>query len=224
MDIGELIRMCLRRWLILIPAFLIVGVATVGAYEATPTKYQSQVQLTMLNSEKVTNEMGDLGNPYLSFSQALSVDVDLLTRLLVSDSSIRQLAARGVTEPFTATFANNALGPFMLITVTGPNRAHVLQSINTLVSFAQQRWYALQKASFAPPASIVRLSLIAPPSTPSPVLKTKIELVGAVAIAGIVIALLLAVIVDKARGGRQRQQPWRADDRSERAARVPSMR
>ena len=118
MSIRELIRICRRQWITLSLALMISIIAIVGAYVLVPVKYQSQAQMTMLNSEAVTNQMGDLGNPYLSFSQTLSADVDLLTRLLVSDSSARQLTAEGVTDSYTAAFANNALGPFMLLTVT----------------------------------------------------------------------------------------------------------
>jgi hypothetical protein len=224
MNIGELIRMCRRRWLVAASALVVVVIVTVGAWAGTPTKYQSSVQMTMLNSEAVTNSLGDLGNPYLSLSQALSADVDLLTRLLTSDASAQQLAARGVTESYTAAFANNALGPFMLMTLTGPNRAHVSQAMNQLVTFAQQRWYNLQRSNYAPPNSIVRLVVIAPPSTPSPVRKTKIELVGGVFIGGIVITLILVAVVDNVMGNRRRRRALQARDSRERAAQVPSMR
>jgi uncharacterized protein involved in exopolysaccharide biosynthesis len=224
MNIGELFRMCRRRWLVAISALAVVLIATVGAYVGTPNKYQSSVQMTMLNSEAVTNSLGDLGNPYLSFSQALSADVDLLTRLLTSTASAQALAAQGVTESYTAAFANNALGPFMLLTVTGPNRAHVSQAINQLVTFSQQRWYSLQRSNYAPPNSIVRLVLIAPPNTPSPVRKTKIELVGGVFIGGLVIALILVAIVDNVLENRRRRRMLLARQSRERADQVPSMR
>jgi hypothetical protein len=224
MNIGELIRMCRRRWLVAVSALVVVVIVTVGAWVGTPTKYQSSVQMTMLNSEAVTNSLGDLGNPYLSLSQALSADVDLLTRLLTSDASAQQLAERGVTESYTAAFANNALGPFMLMTLTGPNRAHVSQAMNQLVTFAQQRWYNLQRSNYAPVNSIVRLVVIAPPSTPSPVRKTKIELVGGVFIGGIVITLILVAVVDNVMGNRKRRRALQARDSRERATQVPSMR
>ncbi len=203
MSIRELIRICRRQWIILSLALMISIIAIVGAYVLVPVKYQSQAQMTMLNSEAVTNQMGDLGNPYLSFSQTLSADVDLLTRLLVSDSSARQLAAEGVTDSYTAAFANNALGPFMQLTVTGKNKAHVLSSLDTLVAYAQQSWYSLQRASNAPPKTIIRLDTITPPSSPAPVKKTKIELVAGVAVGSIIISLILVTVVDNRRGKRR---------------------
>jgi hypothetical protein len=185
---------------------MISVIAIAGTYVLVPTKYQSQAQLTMLNSEAVTNQLGDLGNPYLSFSQTLSADVDLLTRLLVSDASARQLAAEGVTDSYTAAFANNALGPFMLLTVTGKTKAHVSSSIDTLVAFAQQSWYSLQRASNAPQKTIIRLDVITQPSNPTPVKKTKLELVVGVAVGAIIISLILVTVVDNRRGKRRYQE------------------
>jgi capsular polysaccharide biosynthesis protein len=231
MSIRELIRICRRQWIILSLALMISVIAIVGAYVLVPVKYQSQAQMTMLNSEAVTNQMGDLGNPYLSFSQTLSADVDLLTRLLVSDSSARQLAAEGVTDSYTAAFANNALGPFMQLTVTGKNKAHVLSSLNTLVAYAQQSWYSLQRASNAPQKTIIRLDTITPPSSPAPVKKTKIELVAGVAVGSLIISLILITVVDNRRGKRRYRDIANsahantdADAHRERPDSIPSMR
>lgn len=231
MSIRELFRICRRQWIVLSLALMISLIATVGAYVLTPTKYQSTAQLTMLNSEAVTNQMGDLGNPYLSFSQTLSADVDLLTRLLVSDTSARQLAAQGVTDSYTAAFANNALGPFMQLTVTGKTKAHVASSINTLVAYAQQSWYSLQRASNAPQKTIIRLDVITQPSNPSPVTKTKIELVGGVGIGSIIISLILVTVVDNRRGKRRHRDravagngSADADAHREQPNSIPSMR
>jgi uncharacterized protein involved in exopolysaccharide biosynthesis len=210
MDVGEILRLLRRRWAVVVPALVLTVVATVGAYVAIPTKYQSQVQLTMLNAPKITDEAGNYGNPYLAFDTTLSVDVDLLTRNLTSDASAQQLKALGVTESFTAAFANNALGPFMQLTVSGSDKAHIGQSIGVLINFTQQRWQAIQHATGAPTDSIVGMSLIAPPSAPAPVLKQKIEVVSGVVIIGIVLSLLLAVMVDASIRRRRARRP--ADD------------
>lgn len=240
MSIRELISLCRRRWILLPSALLVAVLITFATWVTTPTKYQSQVQMTMLNSEAVTNSLGDLGNPYLAFSTALSADVDYLNRLLLSSDSAQQLHSLGVTETYTAAFANNALGPFMLITVTGHNRAHVLTSVNILIKFAQDRWYQIQRESNAPSKSIVKLISIAPPSNPAPVSKSKIELAGGVGIGSIIIALILVVAVDNARRNRQRRKALPTDDRpgkderpdkddrpgkpSKRTTKIPSMR
>jgi hypothetical protein len=196
MDVGELLALLRRRWAVVVPMLALVIVGIAGAWAKIHTQYQSQAQLTMMNAPRITNEPGNDGNPYLAFDTTLAVDVDFLARNVTSGASANQLAALGVTEGYTAAIADNALGPFMQLSVTGPNKQHVSQSMLVLIKFTEQRWYSLQKASAAPPGSIIGLSEIAPPSPPSPVFKRKIEAVAAVAILGLIATVLVAVVAD----------------------------
>ena len=113
-----------------------------------------------------------------------------------------------MTDAYTAAFANNALGPFMLLTVTGQHRERIAQATQILVSFDEPD-AALQLASYAPPGSIVGLQEIAPPSNPTPAKKTKIEVVAGLAIGGIVLTVMLGVIADTVirRRDRRRDAP-----------------
>lgn len=196
MDFGELIRLLRRRWVVVLPMLVLTVLGLAGAWMKIHTQYQSQVELTMLNAQKVTNEPGNDGNPYLAFDTTLGVDVDFLSRNIASSQAAQQLAALGVTEQYSAALANNALGPFMQLSVTGSNRQHVTQSMQVLITFVKQRWVSLQKAASAPADSIIGISEIAPPSSPSPVLKRKIEAVAGVAIVGLLLSVLVAVLTD----------------------------
>jgi hypothetical protein len=207
MDVGELLALLRRRWAVLVPMLAVTVIAVAGAFAKIPTQYESQVQLTMLNAQKVTNQPGNDGNPFLAFDSTLGVDVDFLARNVTSGSSAQQLAALGVTETYSAAIADNALGPFMQLSVTGPDEHHVTLSLRTLVNFTEQRWLSLQKASDAPANSIIGMDEIAPPSAPSPVYKRKIEAVAGVAAIGIVLSILIPVVVDtiiRRRKGRYR--------------------
>lgn len=196
MDVGELLALLRRRWAVVIPLLALTVVGIAGAWAKVHTQYQSQVQLTMLNAPKITDEPGNDGNPYLAFDTTLAVDVDFLARNVTSGASASQLAALGVTEGYTAAIADNALGPFMQLSVTGPNKQHVSQSMLVLIKFTEQRWYSLQKSIGAPAGSIIGMSEIAPPGPPSPVFKRKIEVVAGVAILGLVLTVLIAVVAD----------------------------
>jgi hypothetical protein len=176
----------------------------------------------MLNAPRITNEQGNYGNPYLAFDQALLVDDDFLTRNLSSTAAAQQLQALGVTG-YTATIAQNALGPFMQLTVTGTNRAQILTEMQTLIHFSEHQWLALQRSSAAPPGSIVRLSVIAPPSTPAPVLKRKIEVVAGVFIGGLLLTVLLVAIAESM-ARRRDVRRIRPTARSERTAQAVPMR
>jgi hypothetical protein len=224
MDVGEFLQLMVRRWKVTVPALLVTAILTVAAFKGVHSQYESQVQMTMLNAPKITSQQGNYGNPYLAFDDALLVDTDLLTRYMASDSAAQQLQALGMTDQYTATIANNALGPFTQLTVTGTDKSHILQSMQTLIRFTRQRWLALQQASAAPPGSIVQLSLIAPPSSPLPVMKKKIEIVAGVAILGIIFSILLAVMVDSLLRRRRGDRPTSPAQRPERTRITVPMR
>jgi hypothetical protein len=215
MDVGELLALLRRRWAVLVPMLAVTVIAIAGAATKIPTQYQSQVQLTMLNAQKVTNEPGNDGNPFLAFDTTLGVDVDFLARNVTSGSSAQQLAALGVTESYSAAIADNALGPFMQLSVTGPDKQHVVQSLHTLITFTEKRWLDLQKASDAPANSIIGMDEIAPPSAPSPVYKRKVEAIAGVAIAGVVLSILVSVVADTMIRRRSRRSPRRKPARAE---------
>jgi len=205
MDVGELLALLRRRWAVLVPLLALTLVGIGGAWAKIPTQYQSQIQLTMLNAPKITDEPGNDGNPYLAFDTTLAVDVDFLARNVTSGASGAQLAARGVTEDYSAAIADNALGPFMQLTVTGPDKQHIAQSMQTLINFTEQRWHSLQVAAGSPAGSIIGLTEIAPASAPTPVYKRKFEAVAGVAVLGIILSVLVAVVLDsvmRRRSGR----------------------
>lgn len=217
MGIGRLVGRLGRLWLVVAVGFVIL--LTAGAYVALPTPYQSQVQLAMTAPTT--------GNPYLTFNSALDADVDLLSRSLTSQASAQQLQALGVSsKSYTASIPVNALGPFIELTVTGSNKAQVVKSMQTLITYTEQRWRALQVASSAPSDAMINLSLIAPASTPAASLKRKLEEVIGVAIVAIVIALLVGALVDGATrrrtgGIKPPDSPLPERSRSPQVARTP---
>jgi hypothetical protein len=201
-----LVGLVRRRWVLALSAVVLSLVATVGAYVALPTTYQSQVLLTMTAPSKVTAEAGNFGNPLLALgnsSAALLVDVDFLTRDLSSSNSAAELKALGLTGTYTAAFAANAMGPFMQLTVAGKNKAQVTKSATVLASFAQQLWRAIQAASSVGAGSTIGLSEIAPPSNPAPSLKRKLEEVLGIGIILLTISLMVVAQVDGAIRRRQ---------------------
>lgn len=208
MDFGEMFKIIRRRWLISVPAFALSLIVICGAWVALPTKYQSQIQLTLLDSRSVASAQGNAGNPYLDFSPALDAVVDLLARNLSSDQSISQLKALGVTYPFTAGIATNAQGPFLALVVTGRSKVKIEQSIPIIVNFARQRLTAMQQASSAPESTLIQLVPIAPASAPTHVLKTKVEVVAGVGIICLVGSILLTFIVDTTLTRRARRRTY----------------
>ena len=132
-------------------------------------------------------------NPYVVVG-GLDPLANILASDLSSDQAAQQLQALGMTNGFTATVPAFAAGPFVSLTVTGHNSSSVRDSMPIVISFAQQRLQQLQETGSVrtPSAGLIQAVVISPASSPQPVLKTKIELVAGVAIAGLVLLLLLS--------------------------------
>jgi hypothetical protein len=203
-DFGALFAVLRRQWIALVLGLLLTLAGTYVIAKDGPTEYQSTVQMTMLNGPKINATVGIDGNPYLGYNQTLSIDVDLLTRNLMSPEALANLKALGVTGSVTAEIAPNATGPFMELLVTGKTKAQAASEMNTLVSFSEQSWLQLQQQASAPADSIVALQLIAPPGAPTLAKKQKFELVGATLFLGLVFTVLLAAGVDAVRRRRFR--------------------
>src|SRR5690348_8963243 len=98
MESGGLLHALRKHWLVLALTVALTIAATIGVALHAPRKYQSMVQMTMLNGPKINKQQAFFGNPFLSFNTTLDMDVDLLTRNLLAPASIQQLAKLGVTE------------------------------------------------------------------------------------------------------------------------------
>jgi hypothetical protein len=144
----------------------------------------------LINSPRSVTAPGN-GNPFLTFESSLTATADFLSRSLMSEDTARELKAMGVTEEYTAALADNAMGPFVTLTVTGTDKAHVLQSTIVLTEFATNKLRDMQEQSGAPENSMIKAATIIPPQPPESVLKKKIEIVAGAT--GLLLALTFVI-------------------------------
>ena len=203
MDFGEMLRILRRRWLVATVGVLLTLVATLGAYLAWPNKYQSTAEITLVGSKSMANATGNGGNPYLSVAD-LDPVASILAGNVSSDQAIKQLRALGVTYTYTVVVPQFAAGPFLQITVTGKLPAEVTRQLPIVTRYTEQRMTQLQQETAipTPPNAIITTQMIVPPSTPSKVRKTKLEVVAGVFVIFFVGTLITIAIVDNVRRRR----------------------
>jgi hypothetical protein len=189
MDFGEILRVIRKRWYITLPGVVLALGLTLIAYLVVPTKYESQATLSLINSPRPVTAPGN-GNPFLSFESSLTATADFLARSLGAEETARELKTMGVTEEYTAALADNAMGPFITLTVIGTDRAHVQRSTTILTEYAQRKLRTMQEQSGAPENSMIHAATIIPPQPPEPVIKKKIEVVAGTA--GVLLTLTFA--------------------------------
>ncbi|MFB7665464.1 chain length determinant protein [Kitasatospora sp. NPDC056138] len=202
----EVLRVIRKRWYVTLPIVLITMALSAVANAVLPTTYQSQCSISLLNSPDVAAQAPNNGNPFLSFSQALTVTADFLGRRLASDDSAKALKDRGLTGEYSVKLADNAMGPFLTLTVTGSDPVQVKKSIVVLNGYAAEQLKAIQTEQKAPAGSQIASTVIIPPQAPQAQTKSKLQSVALIAMGGLAVAFLSAFVAENLAGVLQRRR------------------
>ncbi|MFE6836536.1 chain length determinant protein [Streptomyces sp. NPDC057705] len=205
MDLAEIWRVMRRRWYVLLPGLLITAALTAAVYLLVPVEYRSQSTVTLLNSEKATVAFD--GNPFLSTQASLTGMADGLARNLNSDGAKADLKSLGVTGVHEAKIADNALGPYMWLSVVGTDPAAVLKSDEILTTYAEKRLLEFQSQQSVAPNAMIRMSTIVPPQKPEAQTKARLQFLVMAGALGFVLSLVATFFVEARK--RQRSSPGR---------------
>lgn len=173
--IGEILAVLRRRWYVMVPLTLIGLLAAGHLYRSVPVSYQSQSSVALIDSKAVAELAPAFGNPIANAGGSLIVTADVLIRTLSGTDAARDLHGLGVTDPYTVSFAANASGPILTLTVTGTDREKVLRETTILTGFAGEQLGALQAAAKVEPAFFVQTTPVVLPQTPRPQLKSRYQ-------------------------------------------------
>lgn len=209
MDLVEVIRIIRARWYVMVPLLIVAIALTVGVDRSIPTKYQSTSSVSLLASQSATagtQSLPGTRNPFMSYGSSLNDTADFLVRRMNSNDAANDLRNRGVTEAYTVALAAAAQGPFITLTVTGPNPEHVLTSMNTLIQDTAQQLEAVQAQASVQPQDMIRSMVITQPGPPTKQTKTKTQDVLLTAIGGLVIAFLATFMVESVLASRRRRR------------------
>jgi hypothetical protein len=225
MDFGEMFRVLLRRWFISAPGVLLTALVAASSWAQWPTTYQSEAQITLIGSQTLASGPGGGHNPYVAVGDLVPM-ASILATTLSSEEASQRLRMLGVTEPYSVDVPPGAAGPFIAITVTGKDQATILRSVPVIINFAGQELRQLQHTAYAAISvkSLIGLEVIAEPSSPAPVLKSKIEVVAGMTIACLVVVLLVSFAVEGRTNRRATKRRMNAENSSARRHRSSSRR
>ncbi|MFK0256453.1 O-antigen ligase family protein [Streptomyces sp. NPDC090445] len=202
-DMGAVLR---RRWYVMASLTLLGLLAGLHLYRSVPVEYRSESSVALLDSTAVAELAPTFGNPISNAGGSLVVTADVLIRTLSGADAARALHGLGVTDPYAVGFAANASGPMLTLSVTGTDRAKVLQETNILTSFAGEQLNALQTAAGVQPAYFVQTAPVVLPQTPVPLLKSRYQQVLGVVILGTTAGFTLSFVADGALAARRRRR------------------
>ncbi|MFJ6480259.1 MULTISPECIES: chain length determinant protein [unclassified Streptomyces] len=225
MDLAEIWRVMRRRWYVLLPGLLITAALTAAVYLLVPVEYRSQSTVTLLNSKKATVAFD--GNPFLSTQASLTGMADGLARNLNSDDAKADLKSLGVTGVHEAKIADNALGPYMWLSVVGTDRAAVLKSDEILTKYAEKRLLEFQTQQSVTPDAMIRMATIVPPQKPEAQTKARLQFLVMAGALGFVLSLVATFFVEArkrraATSGKHRPAPGEGGSPAESDAADPT--
>jgi polysaccharide biosynthesis protein PslJ len=221
MDLVGLVGQLARRWRLVVPLILVAAVCAAGAFIRLPTTYQAQTSMVLLaNTSDVDPATGKtiVSNPYLSFSNSLTITGYVLARTETTDERAKAIATQtGSPAAYTIEPDPRATGPILLITATGTDKAAVARTLDAVAKDLPTTLGVLQKAAKAPADAQVSTAVVTESPHPTAVLKNKIVKTVLVFAVVFLVGLLLALLV-----GRLRRRPT-ADAAELRRARVTSV-
>ncbi|MFE1232995.1 O-antigen ligase family protein [Streptomyces sp. NPDC059442] len=206
MSIAEIFRVLRRRWYVMVPLTVLGLLAGGFLYSTVPVTYESQSQLTLLNSPRIAKPAPSYGNPLAYASGSLISTADVLIRALQSPESAEALRGHGVTDAYTVDFAAKAEGPLLTLTVTGEDRDKVFAETKTITDFAAEQLVALQSEARVPSDYSVRAAPIVPPQKPVSQPKSRYQKVAAVLVLCLTSAFLLSFVTDVWVAARRRSR------------------
>lgn len=216
MSLSEICAVLRRRWYFMVPITLLSLFAGLYLNRTVPVAYQSQSSVALLDSRGVAKLAPTFGNPISNAGGSLIVTADVLIRTLASSDSARDLSTRGVTDPYTVAFAANTSGPLLTLTVTGTDRAKVLNETTTITAFAGEALKALQTEAKVSPVYFVQATPVVLPQVPVSQLKSRYQQVMGVIILGVAAAFALSFVTESIALTRRRRiagadiDPWPA--------------
>jgi hypothetical protein len=209
LNVHDAVSVLRRRWYVALALLVVAGVLLVGVSSSVAKKYQVTSTISLLASRQATQGSASqpgTKNPYLSFDPSLNATADFLVRRLNSPDNGLQLQGQGVTEVYSAALAAAAVGPFITLTVTGANPAHVSASMNTLLTFTTKQLSTIQTQAGVPSAAMIGSIVVVAPGPPTPQTKSRTQALLGVGVGGMVLVFLGTFTADNLLNARRRRR------------------
>ena len=141
MDVMGVFGTLRKRWFLALP-LLALTLAATAALWARPGPYQSESQVVLLPSEKISKPNGD--NPYLSFVDSITLTADLVRREMIDPRTVQTLADHGFLSSYQVVDDPATAGPVLDITATGKNKTSVEQTLRAATAEISTKLASMQ--------------------------------------------------------------------------------
>lgn len=209
MDLSSLLKLLWRRKRVVIPATLVVGALLAVTLIVWPPPYRANSTVVLLPPLPPETGQPSFSNPYVRFGD-ISVVVDVLKRIMMSDPVVEGLRGDGLHGTFTVSAnVDFARGPIIDIVAEADSEADTIADIGLIGDELGRRLAALQKAQGTDRRYFITSKVVVPATKATPALSSMIRrLLVALALGiGFVIGMAVAADALAHRTRRRSQQP-----------------
>lgn len=211
MDALEILKILLRRWWVVVP---VLALALGGAWYVTdqaPPEYSRQMSVLVIGPAELATEEPTRSNPYRGVG--LDTTAQALTIVGNGGPTSAAAAAAGVTAGYE--FASTRNSPIIRVTATADTPQDVVEALTFLLDRMETELEDRQDEAGAPAENRISLDVLDPPNGPVAIVSDSLRIQLAMLAAGLLLATLAAVAVDRLLAARRsaaarRRPPVRA--------------
>lgn len=192
MLLGEIPRVLLRRWYVVVFGLLVTAGLTLGTLSAVLPTYAVSTEILLLPPATVVPAGS---NPYLALSGLESIG-SVASKRMNDDQTQRVVKAQFGTIDYSVALDPTAAAPMLLITAESKSPALSTAAERFLIARLPGVLKDLQDAAAVPEKSRVSTTSVIPPDTPKVNRKSQVRALIAVAALGLVLTVIGAAAAD----------------------------
>jgi capsular polysaccharide biosynthesis protein len=204
-----------RRWYLTIVLLALVMGGTYAAAKSTKPDYKASASVILLAPRQDLTKSANLGNvnPYLGAGTPTFANV--LSRVMVSDVTVREVVAQHGTRNFTVGQGASTNGPIINIDATDVSPVVATRTCTILISLIGREAAQRQQVLNIAPASYITIQTITAGDQPSKLQGSRTRVTIAVGAMGVVFTFATVLLIDSwlmARRARRRRGGRRDGD------------
>ena len=191
MDLSDLLRLCRRRWYVVLLGLMMTMGLVLLALRLVPATYESTADVLLLPAKTT---VGPGNNPYLALD-GLQTIADVVSRAMVDETSVRSVEAAGGSDRFEVSADPTTNGPVILISVDEESGAAAENTLGLVLDRLPTTLQSIQQDAGVPQAFRIT-SLEITENAPVEVRKSQLRAALVALAGGIALTLLVVSIVD----------------------------
>ena len=201
MDLFTTIRILLRRWYVVLPALLLTAGGAAFTMKTVSPSYEATGAVVLLGPATAGAPVAGEPtpppvNPYLEFGGALETTGEILSRSLMSESTVERLAKQGATATYEVGTGSEGGSPIVNVIATGPDETAAKRTVSIVIAEVRNELERRQEAAGAPASQFIRVEDVTVPTNAARMAGSTLRAVAAVMALGLALSFGLGFMAE----------------------------